>query len=87
MTELTHHSWVKSRRHMLRCSACGGPTFKVHYIVRQIITIELHSCLQCPLDILGFTIHLRHGVLPSAECSILCFLFVNVHGHDGGALG
>ena len=28
--ERTHHSWVKSRGHMLRCSACGGPTIKIY---------------------------------------------------------
>ena len=43
---------------MLRSSACGGPTFKLHYIVRQNIHIKLHSCLECSLDIFGVTLNL-----------------------------
>ena len=30
MKELTHHSWVNSHGHWLRCNACGVPTIKTY---------------------------------------------------------
>ena len=62
MTDLTHHTWLKSHRHMLGCSACGGPTINLHYIIRCIIHIKLHSSLPCSLDILGFMTNLQCGL-------------------------
>ena len=55
----THHPWGNRNRYMLRCSACGGPTFKLlDIIIGQIMRIKLHSCLQHSLDILGVALNL-----------------------------
>ena len=40
MKELTHHSWVKIPRHLLRCSACGGPTIKT-LMLRLLVLLWL----------------------------------------------
>ena len=50
---------------MVRCTACGGPTIKLHYITRLIINIQLHSCLQHSLDIFWVLVNLRLGFFPS----------------------
>ena len=68
---------------MVRCTACGGPTIKLHYITRLLINIQLHSCLQHSLDIFWVLVNLRLGFFPSTVWCILCFLFVRVHGHNG----
>ena len=43
MKELTHHSWVKSHRHRLRCSlrcsACRGPTIKMYALLLWAATL------------------------------------------------
>ena len=38
---------------------CGGQTIKLHYIVRNIRNIKLHSYLQCSFNTLGVRINLR----------------------------
>ena len=39
MRERTHHSWVKSHRHRVRCNTCRGPTIKMHALLLWSATL------------------------------------------------
>ena len=48
---------------------------KMHCIVTHLMSIKLHSCLPCSLEIFGIIMILRVGNFPSIECCMLCSFF------------